>query len=302
MHVFAVSAELAARWEVFGHIGRSDWNVCSNSCKGGHTLWWRSSTCKTQKSACSSARDRCWLNLLKDRVTKGLTSECCVVFSWLPCLISAVKVRAAVKYVFVILFFQAPSSDFTRTDSPIREAPYSPTIQLVSSLNTEHSSLLIVPSFYLIFLLFHESLLDLYKGIYSSTFWPFLPLLAQPPLFQQLPVCRQGDPLCKWVMWPSLCWPGCFFSKCISSSFYLQIKHNKLVIVLYHSEKHVTASPWPVDYWCFASHGLDVLLIGEVNIWLIVLQLSTDQLCLDILSQDGNKIKCFLEQSYLIPV
>uniref|UniRef100_A0A3B5A5Q0 Protein scribble homolog n=1 Tax=Stegastes partitus TaxID=144197 RepID=A0A3B5A5Q0_9TELE len=35
---------------------------------------------------------------------------------------------------------RAPSSDFPRTDSPIREAPYSPTIQPVSSSITQHSS------------------------------------------------------------------------------------------------------------------------------------------------------------------
>uniref|UniRef100_A0A3Q3LYZ4 Protein scribble homolog n=1 Tax=Mastacembelus armatus TaxID=205130 RepID=A0A3Q3LYZ4_9TELE len=34
---------------------------------------------------------------------------------------------------------RAPPSDFTRTDSPIRETPYSPTIQPVSSLSTEHT-------------------------------------------------------------------------------------------------------------------------------------------------------------------
>uniref|UniRef100_A0A8C2ZH88 Protein scribble homolog n=1 Tax=Cyclopterus lumpus TaxID=8103 RepID=A0A8C2ZH88_CYCLU len=35
---------------------------------------------------------------------------------------------------------RAPPSDFTRTESPIREAPYSPTIQPVSSINSHRSS------------------------------------------------------------------------------------------------------------------------------------------------------------------
>lgn len=66
-------------------------------------------------------------------MAKGLTSEC------LRLSVLSVKVKAGVEHVFGILFFQAPSSDFVRTDSPIREAPYSPTIQPVSSPNTEHS-------------------------------------------------------------------------------------------------------------------------------------------------------------------
>uniref|UniRef100_A0A8C2ZH21 Protein scribble homolog n=1 Tax=Cyclopterus lumpus TaxID=8103 RepID=A0A8C2ZH21_CYCLU len=39
---------------------------------------------------------------------------------------------------------RAPPSDFTRTESPIREAPYSPTIQPVSSINSHRSSAILL--------------------------------------------------------------------------------------------------------------------------------------------------------------
>ncbi|MEQ2262083.1 hypothetical protein XENORESO_007198 [Xenotaenia resolanae] len=43
---------------------------------------------------------------------------------------------------------RAPSSDYTRTDSPVREAPYSPTIQPVSCPSTPSSSSHQLPSYY----------------------------------------------------------------------------------------------------------------------------------------------------------
>lgn len=59
--------------------------------------------------------------------------------------------------VCVFLIFQAPSSDYTRTASPIRETPYSPTIQPVSSSDSRHSSPVLFKSSFL-FISSHSSL------------------------------------------------------------------------------------------------------------------------------------------------
>lgn len=157
------------------------------------------------------------LNLLGDEFSTGLTSDSCFGTSSLQCF-STVKVRAAVKFVFGVwsLFFQAPPSDFTRTDSPIREAPYSPTIQPVSSPHTQHSSPVFIicsPTIFLLLLSPFPWVISIaIEEVFSSwPFWPSLPPVAQPPLFRQLTVCRQGDPLRKWVLWPSLLWPGLCF-------------------------------------------------------------------------------------------
>lgn len=211
---------LWAPWEVFGRIVRSDWNVSSNSCDRGQKLWRRNLNSRdTQKSACLSARTRF---ILKDQPTKGLTSECCVVNSLLHCLgraLSESTSSCSMRVWYFVFFRHLPLISPERT-AQLGKLHTLPRSNRWAALTL--STLLYSSSFYLIFSFSMNHFETHRRGIYRSTFWPLLPLLAQPPLFQQLPVCRQGDSLRKWVTWPSLCWPGCFFffffSKCISCS------------------------------------------------------------------------------------
>lgn len=118
------------------------------------------------------------------------------------------------------VYSQAPSTEHPRTDSPIRDAPYSPSTQpvcpphpnnsppftssfKVSSLTPLLSQHLFLFSFYIIH--FREGKCSIPAGSSSSSFPPSHPSLAQCSFLHQLPVCRQGDPLRKWSALAWLC-------------------------------------------------------------------------------------------------